>query len=120
MRFKIDENLPLEVADILSHSGYEAVTASQQGLSRRSDAALMDVCTREKRALVTLDMDFSDIRTYPPEEFQGIIVLRATDHSKWSLIELVQQTVALLERESLVGRLWIVEPGRIRIRGGEE
>jgi predicted nuclease of predicted toxin-antitoxin system len=34
-------------------------------------------CTHEGRILLTLDLDFSDIRAYLPEEFPGILVLRS-------------------------------------------
>jgi hypothetical protein len=33
-------------------------------------------CEREDWILLTLDLDFSDIHAYPPEEFPGILVLR--------------------------------------------
>ena len=32
MRFKIDENLPLELADLFSDAGYDAMTVQEQGL----------------------------------------------------------------------------------------
>jgi predicted nuclease of predicted toxin-antitoxin system len=43
MRFKVDENLPVEVADSLRQAGYDTAT------------------------VITLDTDFADIRAYPPE-----------------------------------------------------
>ena len=40
-----------------------------QGLRGGADPTLAEICKRESRALVTLDLDFADIRTYPPAEY---------------------------------------------------
>lgn len=76
MQFKIDENLPIEIAGLLINAGHDAKTINEQQLQGIRDPVLIDVCKSEKRVLVTLDTDFSDIRAYPPQEFSGIIVLR--------------------------------------------
>ncbi len=47
-----------------------------QRLVGTSDRHLSEVCKSEGRIFVTLDLDFADIRTYPPDEHPGIIVLR--------------------------------------------
>jgi predicted nuclease of predicted toxin-antitoxin system len=39
----------------------------EQGLAGVADPAVAAVRQVEKRAIVTLDLDFSDIRRYPPE-----------------------------------------------------
>jgi len=35
-------------------------------------------------------------------------------------MELARQFIPVLANEPLRGRLWIVEPGRVRIRGGQD
>jgi predicted nuclease of predicted toxin-antitoxin system len=76
MRFKTDENLPAEIAEFLRQRGHDALSVGEQGLAGVPDPAVAAVCQAEKRAIVTLDLDFSDIRRYPPEHYSGIIVLR--------------------------------------------
>lgn len=120
MKFKIDENLPVEIAALLTEAGHSAASVFDQGIGGYKDPKLMTVCAKEGRALVTLDLDFSDIRTYPPENLPGIIVLRAVNQSKWSLVELSRQILSVLASEPLKGQLWIVEPGRVRIRSGRD
>jgi len=71
MRFKTDENLHPELAEFLQERGHDAVTVWQEELRGRPDAELAEVCRREERALVTLDLDFADIRAYPPDEWTG-------------------------------------------------
>jgi len=74
MKFKIDENLPLELAEVLQSEGYDAVTAVEEALSGVMDPDVLTVCRSEARAIVTLDIDFADIRLYSPEATAGIIV----------------------------------------------
>jgi len=62
MRFKIDENLPVATARILSDAGHESKTVHDQRMAGAPDRRLAEVCREEDRALVTLDLDFSDIR----------------------------------------------------------
>ena len=76
MRFKVDENLPIEVAEALRQAGHDAATVLEQHYGGSADARLAALCQRESRILVTLDMDFADIRAYPPAEFPGLVVLR--------------------------------------------
>ena len=75
------------------------------------------VCQREKRALITLDTDFADIRAYPPQEFPGLIVLRLHGQEKTHVLEILDHLMRVLSSEPLEQHLWIVEETRIRIRG---
>jgi predicted nuclease of predicted toxin-antitoxin system len=65
MRFKVDENLPIEVAELLRQHQHDALTVLDQQLGGHPDPDVAQVCLVERRALVTLDLDFSDIRHYP-------------------------------------------------------
>ena len=76
MKFKIDENLPVEIAALLQQAGYDTTTVWSEQLSGQPDSSIAAICQREQRVLVTLDTDFGDIRAYPPEQYSGFIVLR--------------------------------------------
>jgi predicted nuclease of predicted toxin-antitoxin system len=116
MQFKIDENLHPEVASLLSQHGHEATTVYDQGLRGHSDAEIAQVCQREARVLVTMDLDFADIRAYPPQDYAGIMVLRLSDQSRSAVLRVFQQMLELLNREPLTAHLWIVEEHQIRMR----
>ncbi|MDP3112136.1 MAG: DUF5615 family PIN-like protein [Thermodesulfovibrionales bacterium] len=120
MHFKIDENLPIEITELLAKAGYDAKTVNDQQLQGSKDPVLINICKSEKRVLVTLDTDFSDIRAYPPEEFSGIIVLRVKIQAKHHVIKVFQNIIPLINRESLVNHLWIVEETKVRIRGKDD
>ena len=116
MQFKVDENLPAEVASLLREAGHEATTVVQQHLAGSTDPQLASVCQQEERALVTLDVDFADIRAYPPPQYAGLIVLRLSRQDKPYVLSVFNKIVPLLMVEPVRQRLWIVEEHRVRIR----
>ncbi len=65
---------------------------------------------------MTLDLDFADIRVYPPEEFSGLIVLRLRRQDKIHVLKVVTRLMEMSFRESPDKHLWIVEEERVRIR----
>ena len=115
IKFKVDENLPEVAAEILRKAGYDAETVLTEGLGGAQDSSIAAVCLEEGRALVTLDLDFSDIRTYPPEEYPGFIVLRIHNHSISHISVIMEKVVALLQKEA--GTVWSVDERRVRIYG---
>ncbi len=116
MRFKIDQNLPIEAAEMLAAAGHDAMTVYQQGLGDAADQRIVDVCKDEGRILVTADLDLSDIRAYPPGEAPGYMVLRLPRQGKQAVLDLLAKAIPQLATHPIGGRLWIVEPNRVRIR----
>jgi hypothetical protein len=117
VRLKTDENLPVLVAGLLRAAGHDVETADAEGLVGKPDPAVLQVCQTERRAFVTLDLGVADIRQYPPADYEGLIVLRPRHQSIGAIQALVSGLIPQLSREPLVGQLWIVEPGRIRLHG---
>lgn len=52
MKFKIDENLPVEIAVLLSAAGHDATTVIDQGMAGAVDSHIINICLREKRVLI--------------------------------------------------------------------
>ena len=115
MRFKVDENLPVQCIDQLRQAGHDAVSVYDQGLSDAPDPRIMEACTDEERVLVSLDLDFADIRSYPPSRTHGIVVFRLKTQDAATLRQVVHRLLDLLPRESPAGRLWVVERDKVRI-----
>lgn len=116
MQFKLDENIPVEACEILHQALYDCDTVLNEHLTGCSDEKIMEACIREDRILVTLDMDFADIRAYPPGTHPGIIVLRLFRQDKHGILDMFNKLVSILERQSPEGMNWILEYGRLRIR----
>jgi predicted nuclease of predicted toxin-antitoxin system len=117
MRFKIDENLPVEVADLLRAAGHDAQTVFDENLAGHPDSNIAKTVRHEKRALITLDLDFADIRAYPSGEYSGLIVLRLVTQAKPHVLPVIERVIRLLNTEPLTGLLWIVDESAVRIRG---
>jgi len=62
MKSKIDENLPVEVAELLREAEHDATTVVMQQLGGEADPSIASVCQRENRILITFDTDFADLR----------------------------------------------------------
>jgi predicted nuclease of predicted toxin-antitoxin system len=117
VRFKVDENLPIDVADLLGSAGHDVLTIFDQRLVGEDDSRIMDICQEEERTLITLDLDFSDVRSYRPQEYFGLVVLRLHRQDKPYVLETIRRIIPLFEKEQIERRLWIVEENRIRVRG---
>jgi predicted nuclease of predicted toxin-antitoxin system len=116
MRAKLDESMPSEAAEALRHAGWECDTVHDEGLSGADDARVASVCRDEERVLFTLDLDFADIRAYPPTEYLGIVVFRPGRPSRDAVLALLARALPVLLSEWVAHQLWIVEPSRIRTR----
>jgi predicted nuclease of predicted toxin-antitoxin system len=116
MQFKTDENVPLEVVSLLRAAGHDAVSVFDQSLSGQPDNLIASVCRQEERALVTLDSDFADIRTYRPADYSGLLVLRLHKDSAPEVIRVVRRLLDVPKATDCRGQLWIVEHDRVRVR----
>jgi predicted nuclease of predicted toxin-antitoxin system len=117
LKFKLDENMPLEAAELLMDAGHDAATIPGQGMGGASDPVLAAACQHERRAIVTLNLDFADIRLYPPAAYAGILVFRLARLDKPRILSALGRLIPVLDQEPLAGKLWIVDESRVRIRG---
>jgi predicted nuclease of predicted toxin-antitoxin system len=121
VKLKLDENFGTRTQNIFRAAGHDVSTVDGQQLCGCADARLFGVCGAEGRCLVTLDLDFSDVTRFPPARAAGIVVLRLPKNPTLPALEsLVDSFLRSLGTTPLTGRLWIVEPGRIRIHQTEE
>ncbi len=117
MKFKLDENLGRRGQELLIEAGHDATTVRDQRLAGVSDETLFAVCLAEGRALITLDHDFGHIIRFPPERGPGIVILETGSRlTLQTLLQCLRDLLVVLETNELAGSLWILEPGRVRIR----
>ena len=115
-RFKLDENLSRDAEALLRKAGHDVHTVLDEHLVGNLDSRVFDASRAEDRILVTFDLDFSDIRRYPPASHKGIWVLRPHTQSIENTLALLRGALVVLQPEPARGRLWIIEPERVRIR----
>lgn len=117
LQFKVDENLPGEVAELLRSAGHDALTVLDQHMGGASDSKLANQVRSEGRCLLTLDLGFADIRKYPPQDYSGFVVLRLPTQDKRRVLAAIARIIPIFLVEPVKGRLWIVGEEALRIRG---
>lgn len=118
MRFLLDANIPRSAIEAVTTCGHEVEFARDIGLSDAPDTRIAQRARQTGAALVTRDLDFSDIRRYPPDQHAGIVVLRLPDHATAAEIVIVLSRFLAERRfvENLSSRLAIVDENRVRFR----
>jgi len=115
MRFKVDEDLPKEVADLLRAGDHDAVTVRNEKLTGASDDILWAHVQREQRCLVTADKGFGAIRAFPAGTHGGIVLFRHPRESRRGYARLTQKCVEGADWKSVVGSIVVVPPEAIRV-----
>lgn len=116
MKFKLDENLPTALTEVLRAAGHDVMTVADEALSGSKDPKVLQVAASEGRTLLTFDLGFADIRRYPVGSHAGIVVFRLHDQ-RWGVLERPARQLiesGLLDR--LQGGLAIVDESRVRVR----
>jgi predicted nuclease of predicted toxin-antitoxin system len=118
MRFLIDANLPRSIVVLVSGLGHDVEFARDIGLGAAPDREVANHAKASAAALITRDMDFADVRRYPPDEYAGLVVLRIPD--SFTAAEIAHVVERFLREPGFVaqlsGRLAIVEVDRVRFR----
>jgi predicted nuclease of predicted toxin-antitoxin system len=116
MRIKIDENLPISLRDLLTSLGHDAHHVEDEGLRSRPDTDVAEAAKREARVLLTLDIEFADIRKHPPGSHPGIVLFRSANPGTPAINQLVVKLLGSVAETDLAGAVTVVEEGRLRIR----
>ncbi len=116
MKFKVDENLPAELATDLAEVGHEAETVVQEGMAGISDSYLLELARQEDRILMTLDKGIANIHTYPPGVFAGIVLFRPDSMGRGEVLRFVRDHPGKVLGLGLKGRLVVVTGRGIRLR----
>ena len=114
MKLKLDENFDARLVPELINEGFDADTVIAEGLAGSPDQTIYDTCKAVGRTLLTLDLDFSNPLRFPPKNSEGIVVVRPPKAVLSSIRATLWSVIAQLKAGAVKGKLWIVEPGRIR------
>jgi len=116
MKFKLDENLPLEIADAFRAAGHEIDSVQSEGLTGANDLKILQQVQIENQILLTMDKGIADIRLFPPALYPGIVLFRPSSSGRGEVLSFVQKALPDLLSIGLTGRLVIVSPKGIRAR----
>jgi predicted nuclease of predicted toxin-antitoxin system len=115
VRIKLDENFGSRTAEVFRAAGHEVATAIDEQLQSASDDDVFAACVRERRVLVTLDLDFANPLRFDPATAAGVAVLRVPSlPGRRHLIAAAMRVVAAMQEGDITGRLWVVDMARVR------
>jgi predicted nuclease of predicted toxin-antitoxin system len=116
MKLKLDENLSRHLKTPLMNLGHDVLTASDENLLSCPDSEVAAEAFKENRMLLTLDVEFADLRKYPPGSHPGIILFRPASFGPLSVNQFVVDFVRSSDLSQLSACIAVVDPEKIRIR----
>ncbi|MBL1201193.1 DUF5615 family PIN-like protein [Nostoc sp. 2RC] len=116
MTVKLDENMAQTHVEFLQQAGYNADRVTDEGLSGADDEIVWQRVCAEERFFITLDLDFSDVRRFPPGTHPGILLLRSRNRSRQAVLEILSRVVQEQPLETLKGCLVVADEIQTRIR----
>lgn len=116
MKLKLDENLSRHLKPILINLGHDVLTAADENLLSHPDVEVAAGAAHEGRILLPLDIEFADLRKYPPGSHPGIVLFRPVSLGPLSVNRFVEQFVRSTNLSALSGCVAVVEPQGIRVR----
>jgi predicted nuclease of predicted toxin-antitoxin system len=120
MKLKLDENLSRHLKPLLTRLGHDVLTAADENLLSCSDTEIAAAALREERMLLTLDIEFADLRKYPPGSHPGIILFRPPSFGPLSVNKFIADFVNSADLSRLTSCVAIVDPVNVRVRSPEK
>jgi predicted nuclease of predicted toxin-antitoxin system len=109
LNFKLDENLSACLVDDLVQWGHAGETCEDEAIGGARDPVVAEHADREARVLATFDLDFSDIRRYPPGTHPGIVVFRLERQDVDNCRAAFHRLLSQVPEDDIRGNLVIVE-----------
>jgi predicted nuclease of predicted toxin-antitoxin system len=119
MKLKLDENLSRHLKPALAALGNDVLTAADEGPLSHPDADIAAAAKHEERMLLTLDVEFADLRKYPPGSHPGIILFRPSSLGPQSVNSLVTHFVGSTDLSDLSQCIAVVDANSVRVRAPE-
>ena len=116
MLFIADANVFVPMVDGLRDMGHDVFDVKEKGLENLSDPEIFRLAQKERRILVTMDKDFSNILLYPPGEHHGIIIVKLYRLKVADATGLFLNAMDDIKPEDIPGNLVIIDRSRTRIR----
>lgn len=117
MKIKLDENMPFRLSAYLRSLGHDADSVQEEKISGADDLTVWQHAQTEKRFLVTLDLDFSDVRRFRPGNHAGILLLRLATGNRALIVQRIQELFEGENVEKWSGCFVVATETRIRVIG---
>jgi predicted nuclease of predicted toxin-antitoxin system len=116
MRFLIDMPLSRGLAQWLAARGHDAKHASELGLDRAPDTAVLARASQEMRTVVTADLDYPRLLALAQANEPSLILFRDGDWSEAEVIARMTDVLGALDEKEIAQSIIVVEKDRLRRR----
>jgi len=116
IRVLLDQGLPRGTISRLREEGWDAVHVGEIGMSRASDAEILDCARHENRVCITLDADFHALLVLRSEQSPSVVRIRIEGLQAVAMAELLLRIWPRIESAVREGALVTVTESRVRVR----
>jgi predicted nuclease of predicted toxin-antitoxin system len=116
IRLLLDQGLPVSTAAHLRTARFDALHVAEIGMSRATDAAILEHAEAERRVVATLDADFHTLLALSAATGPSVIRIRQEGLQGAELATLLARIVAQAAESLKAGAAVIVTPHTVRIR----
>ena len=116
MRFLADMGVSHRVTAWLQDGGHDVVHLRDEGLHKLPDGEIFLKADREKRILLTFDLDFGEIVALSRGDPVSVVLFRVNDTSPAFVIRRLEEVLGVIEDVLRWGAMVVVEDARHRIR----
>ncbi|MBI2645689.1 MAG: DUF5615 family PIN-like protein [Deltaproteobacteria bacterium] len=118
LKFFIDHCVPNSFIESLTDEGHEVLKLKDFLPTNTADIKVIEKAFELKAILISLNGDFADILSYPPQNYNGIIAIQFQNQPKLQGHILGRLKPYFKDNPTMShykGKLFVAEPHRIRI-----
>ena len=120
LKFFADHCISNFIIETLENEGYVVIKLRNYIAHDSPDEIVISQAQKMDAILISLNRDFADIITYPPENFKGIISLQIKNHPE-IIPKIMTNVLNLLSKKRDMdfykGKLSIIDSYRVRVHG---
>ncbi len=116
MKFLLDMGLGHSTVLFLREQGYDVVHLREQGLQRLPDEQIVSKAIREKRIILTHDLDFGRLVALSRAQIPSVITFRLNDMKPTNVNHYLEETLTRFTGDLEAGALISISEQVIRMR----
>jgi predicted nuclease of predicted toxin-antitoxin system len=116
MRFLADMGVSMRVVEWLRSSGHDAIHLRDEGLQNLPNGEIFRKAIRERRVLLTFDLDFGEIVAGSRGVSISVILFRLRNTRADFLVQRLKSVLEQSTKDLAEGAVVLVEDGRYRVR----
>ena len=116
MKFLADMGISRKCVAWLRSEGYDIIHLSEQGLQRMADKDIYQKAALERRIILTIDLDFSNIVAASKMKLPSVVIFRLSNESWENIINHLTPLIEQHSDELTSGTIVSIEDKKIRLR----